>query len=74
MTLGQRSKAVEAILAPPRGLSENLAKLLRLQREGNPFIKNVMLKLDMLDVNGTNNTASKLCELAAQRDLSLTLF
>jgi hypothetical protein len=36
--------------------------------------KKVMLKSDVLDLNGANNVASKLRELAAQRALTLTSF
>jgi hypothetical protein len=52
----------------------SLAKPVVSQWEGNPFIKNAMMKSDVLDLNGTNNAASKLCEPAAQRDPSLTPF
>jgi hypothetical protein len=40
----------------------SLAKPVGSQWEGNPFIKNTLLKLklDVLDLNGANNTASKL--------------
>jgi hypothetical protein len=52
----------------------SLSKPIRLQWEGNPFIKNAMLILDVLDLNGAKNTVSKLCELAAQCASPLTLF
>jgi hypothetical protein len=38
------------------------------------FIKTTMLKQDVLDLNDTTNTITKLCELAAQRNPSLTPF
>jgi hypothetical protein len=40
--------------------------------EGNPFIKNIIMKFNVLDLNGANNATSNLCELAAQRYPSLT--
>jgi hypothetical protein len=52
----------------------NLAKPVGLQWEGNPSIKNAMLKSDVLDLNGANNAALKLCELAKQRYPSLRRF
>jgi hypothetical protein len=52
----------------------SLAKPVGSHWEGNPFIKNATLKSGVMHLNGANNAASKLCELAAQRDLSLTSF
>jgi hypothetical protein len=37
---------------------ESLAKPVGSQWEGNMFIKNAMLKSDVLDLNGANNAAS----------------
>jgi hypothetical protein len=51
----------------------SLAKPVGLQWVGNPFIKNTMLKSNVLDLNGANNAASKLYKLAG-RYLSLTPF
>jgi hypothetical protein len=48
-------------------IDASLAKPVGSQWEGNPFIKNAMLKSDVLDLNSANNAASKLCELAAQK-------
>jgi hypothetical protein len=45
-----------------------MAKPVGSQWEGNPLIKNTMLKPDVLDLNGENKTASKQCDLAAQLD------
>jgi hypothetical protein len=44
----------------------SLAKPVGSQWEDNQFIKNAMLKSDVLDLNGVNNAALKLCELAAR--------
>jgi hypothetical protein len=52
----------------------SLVKPVDSQLEGNPFIKNIMLMSDVLDLNGANNTASKLCELAVKHVLSLMPF
>jgi hypothetical protein len=63
MTSGQRPNAVKTLLAHPHGLPgnrPNLAKPVGLQCEGNLFIKNTMLKSDVLDLNGANHAASKL--------------
>jgi hypothetical protein len=38
----------------------SLAKPVGLQWKGNPFITNTMLKLNVLDLNGANDAASKL--------------
>jgi hypothetical protein len=37
-----------------------LSKTVGSQWEGTPFIKNTMLKSDVLDLIGANNAASKL--------------
>jgi hypothetical protein len=44
----------------------SLAKPVGSQWEGNLFIKNAILKADVLDLNGANKAASKLYELAAR--------
>jgi hypothetical protein len=38
----------------------SLANPVGSQWEGNPFIKNARLKLDVLDLNDASNAASKL--------------
>jgi hypothetical protein len=50
----------------------NLVRPVDSQLEGNPFIKITMRKPDVLDINGANKSACKLCELAEQRDPLLT--
>jgi hypothetical protein len=40
----------------------SLTKPIGSQWEGNPFIKDVMLTSDLLDLNGANKAASKLFE------------
>jgi hypothetical protein len=61
---------------PPSSIPQDasISNPVRLHWEGNPFIKTGMLKSDVLNLNGANNAALKLCELAAQHNLSLTIF
>jgi hypothetical protein len=72
MTLEQRPIAVNSLLAPSRGFSGNRRKsgqasMYAVGRQPVHQKRHAEIKSYVLDLNGANNAASKLCELAAQR-------